>query len=391
MITYLSADYVFPIHLAPIKNGVVAINNENEIIDIYSVNDHRLKGQEIREYKGIITPGFINSHCHLELSHLHKKISPKTGLVPFLQQVINQAKVESSEITTAMKNADAQMLKNGIVAVADIVNTSVSKEIKSRSELYYHTFVETICLEPEKVSDVFKKGVELCESFYPMSASITAHAPYSACKDLLRYLKVFCKTKGNIISIHNQESDEENRFYRYKAGDFISFYEKLNKDIDFFKPLARNSIQSIIPLLPKNEKILLVHNTYTSYKDIHFIERYGSDVTWCFCPNANLYIEDRLPKIDLFLQSEIPIVLGTDSLASNDSLSILSEIKTLHSYFPDLNLDQTVAWATLNGARYLGIDDVFGSFEVGKRPGINLIKNTEEMSITPDSIIEKLA
>src|SRR5690606_21239311 len=128
-------------------------------------------------------------------------------------------------------------------------------------------------------------------------------------------------TKGNIISIHNQESDEENRFYRYKEGDFISFYEKLNKDIAFFKPLARNSIQSIIPFLPKNEKILLVHNTYTSYKDIHFIERYGSDVTWCFCPNANLYIEDRLPKIDLFLQSEIPIVLGTDSLASNGGLS----------------------------------------------------------------------
>src|SRR5690606_22119476 len=106
MITYLSADYEFLMHLAPIKNTVFAFNNDNEIIDIYSFDDQRLKGKEIREYKGIITPGFINSHCHLELSHLHKKISPKTGLVPFLQQVMNRTKVEIGEITKAMMEAD---------------------------------------------------------------------------------------------------------------------------------------------------------------------------------------------------------------------------------------------------------------------------------------------
>jgi len=391
MITYLSADYVFPIESPPIKDGVLALNEKNEITGTYSINDKRLRGEEIRKYKGILTPGFINSHCHLELSYLYKKTTSKTGLVSFLQQVMGLPKPDRDSLDMAMENADKYMFEEGIVAVGDISNTGISREVKLKSNLYYHTFIEMMCVEPEKVKDATKQGMDLCEFFHPMSVSITPHAPYSVCKELFRFLKVFCHHSPNLISIHNQESEEENKFYRYKAGDFIAFYEDMNKNIDFFKPQARNSLQSIIPLLPQKEKILLVHNTYTSYKDINFIERYGSNVTWCLCPNANLYIEGKLPKLTHFLQSEQPIVLGTDSLASNNSLSILSEIKTLHQYFPDLDFNQTLTWATLNGSRYLGIDDTFGSFRIGKRPGINLINNVEGMSITADSNVEKLA
>jgi len=133
-----------------------------------------------------------------------------------------------------------------------------------------------------------------------------------------------------------------------------------------------------------------VHNTYTSLKDIYFIRRFGREISWCFCPNANLYIEGRLPKIDLFLAHDFNITLGTDSLASNDGLSILEELKTLHRLQPNLSLLRTIHWATLNGAKFLGIDDKFGSIEPGKQPGLNLIQDTDNLKLTERSKVKRL-
>src|SRR5690606_40496809 len=95
--------------------------------------------------------------------------------------------------------------------------------------------------------------------------------------------------------------------------------------------------------------------------------------------------------IYLFINSRLPVVLGTDSLASNDKLCILSEIKTLTEHFPDLTLEKCISWATLNGARYLGIDDQYGSLEIGKKPGLNLLTKTKGLSLTPETELIKLA
>src|SRR5690606_3481918 len=113
-------------------------------------------------------------------------------------------------------------------------------------------------------------------------------------------------------------------------------------------------------------------------------------VSWCFCPNANLYIEGALPKLRNFLPYRLPITLGTDSLASNDRLCILSELKTLHAHFPELLLSETINWATLNGARLLGIEEKYGSLEVGKTPGLNLLSSVSETEITPDTQVTRL-
>ncbi len=114
----------------------------------------------------------------------------------------------------------------------------------------------------------------------------------------------------------------------------------------------------------------MVHNTCTNLKDIYFIKRFDRKIHWCFCPNANLYIEGKLPKIDLFLGQGFNITLGTDSLASNSKLCILSEMRTLQAKYPSLSTTKLIEWATINGARYLGIDREKGTLEVGKTPGL---------------------
>ena len=112
-----------------------------------------------------------------------------------------------------------------------------------------------------------------------------------------------------------------------------------------------------------------------------------SRVFWVICPNANLYIEDKLPGVVIANSNSLQICLGTDSLASNKKLSIIEEMKTLQTSFPFLRLEDLINWATINGARALGIQDKYGSLETGKKPGVVWLSNIdfEGLKLKPKS------
>ena len=387
---FFSADYVVPVTDRMIRNGVVEVTEDGIIAGVYEPEHPHLSGKEINRQKGMIVPGFVNAHCHLELSHMAGMIPKHTGLVSFLQQVMFTRAADEDRIQQAMQAADKQLYDNGIVAVGDHANTAISAAIKSKSNIYYHTFLEVLGFEPEIAHQKLKEARQTVQLFTRDTASITAHAPYSVSKELFRLLSEEAVQQGYILSVHNQESKEENRLFRYKSGQFLDFYRVLGKDISGFKAQARNSIQTFLPYLSSDVPVLLVHNTFTSAKDIFFVERQGRSVSWCFCPNANLYIEKGLPKIGNFLTYRHPITLGTDSLASNDRLCILSELKTLHTHFPELPFSETIKWATLNGAEFLGIAEKYGSLEVGKAPGLNLLSSVSDAGITPDTEVTRL-
>jgi len=386
------ADYIFPVCAEPIKNGIVTVDDAGKIVLVTDQNSAAASpGVPIKKVSGAICPGFINTHCHLELSHLKGKIDKKTGLIDFIKQVQAQRKTETEKIILeAAAEADHTMMENGIVAVGDIVNTSATVAIKAASKLYYHTFVETFGFIPAQAKQVFDKALALLNEFKPQPCSVTPHAAYSVSKELFKLIRNYSQNAENLISLHNQESEEENKFYRYKLGDFNDLYAHFGINIDYFKPQARNSLQSVIPLLSNKQDILLVHNTYTNLKDIYFLKRFDHKINWCFCPNTNLYIEDRLPKIELFSDQGFNITLGTDSLASNDNLCILSEMRTLQQKYPSITTNTLLEWGTINGAKYLGIDDEKGTLEVGKTPGLNLITGMDGLKITPETKVKRL-
>ena len=382
------ADYVFPVYADPIKNGIVTVDDQGKIIAV--TNHNNPPDGPIEQLSGIICPGFVNTHCHVELSHLKDKIQPSRGLVSFIKDVQAFRKADDKQVLEAIQKADEEMYANGIVAVGDISNSNLSIPVKAASKLYYHTFVETFGFLPQNAEEVFNKAVELLNEFKPQSCSITPHAPYSVSKELFKLIRKHSDSGNNLISIHNQECEDENKFYRYKLGGFIELYEHFGMDIGHFKPQARNSLQSIIPLLTNKQKVLLVHNTCTNLKDIYFIKRFDRKINWCFCPNANLYIENHLPKIQLFIDQGFNITLGTDSLASNSSLCILSEMRTIQKKFPAISTERLIEWATINGASFLGIDDEKGTLDAGKTPGLNLITGLDGLTITPDTKVRRL-
>ena len=201
--------------------------------------------------------------------------------------------------------------------------------------------------------------------------SIVPHAPYSVAPELFQKIAGF---PGNrILTMHNQEDEAENELYMDKTGGFLELYKKMNIDHTSFVPTGKTSLQSCLPYFFAGQKLILVHNVATSAEDLEFLSKQRlPEVVFCLCPNANLYISSTLPPVDLLMEFGVKIVLGTDSLASNDELSILSEMRVLRENFK-VGEEDLLRWATLNGAEALEVDVMFGSFERGKRPGVNLV------------------
>src|SRR5690606_21004967 len=125
---------------------------DGTIQGIHPPNSKAVSGKPIRRYSGIITPGFVNAHCHLELSHLLGLIPKRTGLVPFLQQVMSSRASDEDTIQRAMEAADQQLYANGVVAVGDHANSAISAAVKKSSKVHYHTFIEVLGFDPDQAS-----------------------------------------------------------------------------------------------------------------------------------------------------------------------------------------------------------------------------------------------
>jgi aminodeoxyfutalosine deaminase len=346
------------------ENGVVAgIVAESEA------------GDGVQELDGILCPGFVNTHCHLELSHMKGVIPEKTGLPAFLTQVMQSRNNNTGDYNVLIDQAEQAMWESGISAVGDICNSTATLVKKQQGRMYYHTFVECMGVADTGASSRYNYSMEVLAAFREINStrhqcSIVPHAPYSVSQTLFGLL---AGTPANTpVSIHNQETLAENELFQQKTGDFLHFYSQFGMDVSGFQPTGTNSLEAYLPYFSQN-KILLVHNTFTTEQDIRFAQQQPVETWWCLCPQANLYIENRLPDIPLFRQLQCNITLGTDSLASNHSLSVWDEIKTIRQHFPEIPLVEMLQWATFNGAKALGIQDTYGSFNTGSRPGVILI------------------
>lgn len=332
-------------------------------------------GDEVQNFEGILSPGFINAHCHLELSHMKGMIPAHTGLQEFVKQIVALRQTDPEAIQAAIVNAEAEMMVNGIVAVGDISNTLDTLKQKAKHNLAYYSFVELYDLDPTRAANKILAGLEIQKQFQEncVRASLVPHAPYSVTNDLWNLLSAHFGI--HTISLHNQETPDENDFFKTKSGSFLGMYERTKVNLDFFKATGLSSLQSILPVFKKAHHGILVHNSFTSAEDIQAVHAVMSNTFWCLCPNANQYIEQTMPPVELLRSEKAKLVIGTDSYASNWSLNILDELKTIQQYHPQIPLAEMLSWATLNGAQALQMDKHLGSFEKGKKPGVVLIKD----------------
>ena len=384
------ADYLFDGHKMRHHDKVLIIRDDGTF---EAMVDETQAGADMESFPGMITPGFINCHCHLELSHLKSRIPQKQGLVNFVLSVVAERNQPEEQRQEAIRSAENSMLDSGIVAVGDICNNGDTRNVKHAKRLVYYNFIEALGWNPRQAAERFEVFVQLAELFSREGpdqnhVSISPHAPYSVSEELWNLMKPGFRNKT--ITVHNQESAAENEFFHDRSGDLIRMYERMKIPTDHFTPPGTSSLAYFLPKLKEADKILLVHNTYTEEADIVKALAFSDALFFCFCPNANLYIEDRLPDIPVFVKNNTRIVLGTDSLASNRQLSILEEMKTIKLNFPSIPTAELLVWATSNGAEALSFEDKLGSFSKGKKPGVILIENLSNGEIGVESMSRRL-
>lgn len=393
----IAATYIFPLNQPPVKNGILTCNSDGTIVSI-SGNNEKFEEQSGTEfYSGILVPGFVNTHCHLELSHLKGKIEEKTGIGGFIGKINQLRNMETESVEKAIFSADRKMWSEGTMVVGDISNSPLTIDIKKESKIYYHTFIESFGFHPSRAERAFDYAqfVQVQFQVNQLSNSIVPHSPYSVSKQLFEKIKQNAIAEKSILTIHNQESESEDVFYKSGAGA-IAYHlsDNLGIDISHFIPTGKSSLISVLEQLPTNNQLLLVHNTFTKKEDLDELRKTRSmeNTFFVLCPNSNLYIENQLPPISMFQKENLNLCIGTDSLASNHSLSVLDELITIQQNFPELKIEELLKWACLNGSKALNVEDKFGSFEAGKKPGVNLITGIDfkTMKLTEHSKVKRL-
>lgn len=376
----------------PLENAVVITDENGKIQAIDAVENH--DAASIQFFDGIIVPGFINSHCHLELSHLQGVAQTGTGLIGFITQVIQNRNHPQEVIQAAIEREEKNMIDNGIVAVGDISNTTDSFFQKQKEHLFYYTFVEYFDMfQKERTASIIEQYDSVFHKLTTTEKnkiSKVPHAPYSVSEQLFSYL--IEQQQAKTISIHNQETRAENELFLKKTGDFIAFYAQFDLQTTEIPNTNHASIYYALKFLHQKNKNLFVHNTLTVKEDIEAAhQQLGKEnVFWATCPNANLYIENQLPNYRNFIETNAQVCIGTDSLTSNWQLNILEEMKTILKYQSYLSFEEVLTWATLNGAKALGFDAVLGSIEVHKMPGLVWIDNIENGMLTNQSSSKRI-
>ena len=329
-------------------------------------------------YAGALCAGFVNAHCHLELSYLRGAIARGTGFAGFARAIgAVRGNFTVEERLRAVEAADARMWHEGVQAVADIVNGGTSFAVKARSAIRYRSFAEVFGLNASTSS--VRPLLQ-----YP-DTTLTPHSAYSIQDAVFR--EIASEASDNPLSIHFMETPAEQELYD-GHGALHDWYLTQGFECDFLH--YGSPAERVAASVPRDRSVLLVHCCCVGQRDIDIImEHFTAPVYWVLCPRSNGYISGLAPDTGLLRRNGLNVCVGTDSLASNSSLSMLDEMKALG----DVPLDELLTWATRNGAAALGMGDSLGSIEEGRECGLCAISGIDyaNMRLTEASRLQRIA
>ena len=389
----IAASFVYTLDAdEPIKNGYVE----------YDAADGRVVavgecGPDDEVLSGAIVPGFVNSHCHIELSHLHGKFRKGTGMAGFIDQINALRDWAGADVKARLTQEWMdKMWKDGVSAMSDISNDDSSFKVKSSHKLYTRTFLEVFGSEPEMCEGVMAdvtalKSVADAEG---IDAAPPPHSCYTMSPQLLSASSAAGLESG-YLSYHSQESQEEEDLLISGSG---AMYENRKRSGMSTPPVTgESSLKYFIDRLaaakpaPYDEHILLVHNVCLKQDDIDAAKKVMNNVYWAICPLSNIFIHNALPPVPLMRRNGLAITVGTDSLSSNDDLDMVKELVCIRQNFSEIPMNEILVWACLNGARFLSKEKALGSLTPGKTPGIVFVSNVDENgSFTSESKSERV-
>jgi len=337
-----------------ISNGYISISQSGLIGDCGQISSHQAS-PIIDLGEGVLMPCLINAHTHLELSALKNRIPMHLGFANWVNQLISERIVMGPErLASEAQTACQYLWETGTCAIGEISSLNLTKDIMIRSGLggvWFHEFLgNDLIYIPQNI--ILPENIHL---------SLAGHAPHTTSPNLLRHLKQ--STNRKPFSIHLAESDDEIEFITSAKGLWADFLEERGVNFSEWGLPQISPVQHLHQAGILDATTLVVHLLHANDSDLEILLDHQCPV--CLCPRSNKNLHNRLPDCERMIQKGLIVCLGTDSLASVDSLSLWDEMYFLWHQCPHLSPQMILKMATINGAQALGIRHQSGQLATG--------------------------
>lgn len=318
----------------------------------------------------VLLPGWINAHAHLELTGLEGRLPAGAGFVPWVRALVRERRaLPPGAFDEAIASGARRALRSGTTVLADVTTTGRSASVLDARALLVAVLEEAIDLDPRTAGATAEAMRRRVESVPAGDAGrlrgLAPHAPYTVSAPLFERLARIARDTGSLSSVHVCETPEEIEMIRSGRGALFDFLAELGEIPEGFEPHGDTPVAYLDQLGYLGVRPLLVHANYLTGDDVARIRRCGATVV--FCPRSHRFFGHRDHPLPRLREAGIPIALGTDSLASNDSLSMLDEAREVARRFPAFAPEEILEIAYGGGARALGVETRCGSLEPGFR------------------------
>ena len=376
----LRSKYLLRDPYSVIENGAVLIDGGRIKFAgrFDEINNHELY-QIIDLGNSAIVPGFVNTHTHLELTHLHKCINYNGNFTDWIRQLVDAKKDwTESEYLSSIRSGIKNSLESGTTTVVDITRNGLALEELQKSKIRKALFYELIDFNPdsaESTIDTFKDIIGNVKHNDLLSIGIFPHAPYTVSEELYRRSKTVSKKSGFSIATHISETLDEAEFLTRGSGNFISLLNDFDM-LNNWKPPGLRPVNYMKNIGFLENGCILVHCNYLTGEEVDQIEESNSTIV--FCPRSHKYFRHKDHPFYKLGNRDINIALGTDSLASNDSLSILDEMKYVYTQHKNAKPQDILYMGTIAGATALRLNNKIGRLEAGFDADIAVIDFKKE-------------
>ncbi|MCU4137915.1 MAG: Cytosine/adenosine deaminase or related metal-dependent hydrolase [Thermodesulfobacteria bacterium] len=383
----IRAKWIIPILSQPILDGAIEIKNK-KIIRVGKFKEifkESTFAKLIDFEETVILPALVNAHTHLELSALRSRLSPSSeGFISWVKNVIKlKQELSLVEIREFARLALDNLWRDGVGIIGDVGNTAITLDLLCKTSFYGYFFQEVLS---------FRGGYNLKELQIKAPSSnfkitYSAHAPYSVSPLLLQAIKSYNKKRKKLFCIHCAESTEEVEFLKKGEGPLLELLKERGQwNEDFVSPKV-SPIKYLNSLNLLDENTLLIHVIHIDEEDLEILKKTRPKI--CVCLKSNLFIGVGFPKIKEFISAGLDVCIGTDSLASNDYLSVWEEMKTIYTYYPDISPGEILKMATFTGAKVFGFEKM-GALLPGYYPNMLIVEIKDYLNEKPEDILRSL-
>lgn len=351
----------------PLDDGGVAIAGE-KIVAAGRISDVRAGGGRVTDLgEMVLLPGLINSHCHLDYTALRGMIAPQRSFADWILQINGLRRDLSDEDYLASIAAGFEEAKRwGTTTVANIESMPALLSRMGPPPLRTWWFAELIDVRPRLTAE---EMIAASLHFFFNNQNwgggfgLSPHAPYTASAGITRLAADAARQGDFLLSTHLAESEEEMEMFRSGRGPLFALLQSLGRSMDDCGT-GKTPLAVMLERATIDDRWIFVHVNQLTEEDFALLET-GPRFHIAHCPRSSRYFQHRRFALERLAGMGFNVCLGTDSLASNSSLSLFAEMRAVQEERPDLSAVQILAMATVNGARALHQEHRLGKICAG--------------------------